>query len=211
MKRIVIFTLILSVAAAVCFGQDSTWTLPEWTTSLGDRHTTTHVFCVGVSERAATERLARTRALEVARAEVARKMGSEIFERTVTTARRFLDESGMEPTLIERMFTDSVMIASVRARPPRLTEVEWHIVSGVDPENNRNWHQAYVLVRYQREQIITMVENINPETVADNIARECRISRNNIDAEARAELVAELMQVRNEMLSELRAGDVPWD
>ena len=65
---------------------------------------------------------------------------------------------------------------------------------------------AYVLVRFPRQDIITMVERIEPRTIVNTVVSQMKITGTESQ---KTELVRELEELRNDALEMIREGF--WD
>ena len=153
---------------------------------------------VGVSNRTATEQLARNRARQDVQQMIAQNIASDMKSRIDITSLSSFSSFDIEETetRIEAAITNSI-----RTKVPAYETLEWHIERG--SEGGRNWYMAYVLVRFVRQDILKEVEVINMNTVADNIIRNMRVSVTN---DERAYLISELEAARNYSLGMIRNG-----
>ncbi|MCL2211288.1 MAG: hypothetical protein FWB95_05145, partial [Treponema sp.] len=151
---------------------------------------------VGISNKTATEQLARNRARDDVQRMIAQNIASQMKGRIDVTSLSSFDSYGTEETekRIEEAFTNSI-----RTKVPAYEVLEWHIEKG--SENGRNWFMAYVLVRFVRQDILNEIEVINLETVANNLIRTMKIS---ITEEEKAGLISELEGARSYSLGVIR-------
>jgi hypothetical protein len=153
---------------------------------------------VGISNRTASRQTARTRARQNISQAVAEIIASDIRARTDITSLSMFQSSGIEDTETR---VETVLTNSIRTRVPPFEELEWYDVTGT--LDGRNYHMAYVLVRFPRRDIIPMVERVDPERIADTI-----ITQMNLTASAgdKSELVRELNEARDIALEMIRDG-----
>jgi len=153
---------------------------------------------VGISNKAASEQLARDRARQNIQQVVAKNIASDMRIRMDITSLSVFDSLGIEnvQTRMEEVITNNV-----RTRVPRFETLEWHIEKG--SQEGKEYYLAYVGVRLARPEIITMVEKMDPQAVANNIIRQMNIKATN---DERDELIQVLAGVREEALTEIRGG-----
>jgi hypothetical protein len=152
---------------------------------------------VGVSNKAASEQLARTRARQNVQLMVAENIASEIHARIDITAFSVFQSSSVEETenRIEAALTNSI-----RTTVPRYEPLEWHIETG--KQNGKDYYLAYVLVRFPRKDIITMVEKLDPPRIAETIFRQMNIQVTEVSL--RTELVEGLETARSYALETIQ-------
>jgi TolB-like protein len=150
---------------------------------------------LGISNKTASEQLARTRARQNIQQITAENIASEMKARIdVTSLSLFLNSSVEEAELrVETAITNSI-----KTRVPRYETLEWHIETG--KTGGRDWYLAYVLVRFPRKDIIDMVEKIEPEKIADALIRQIPGAA----PAARDEFVREMIEVRSYALEGIR-------
>jgi len=153
---------------------------------------------VGISNRAATEQLARNRARDDVQRMIAQNIASEMKGRIDITSLSTFGSYDIEET---ENRIEMALVNSIRTKVPAYEILEWYIDKG--NENGRNWFMAYVLVRFVRQDILKEVEVVNMQNVADTIIRNMRIS---ITDSEKAEFVRELESARNYSLGVVRNG-----
>jgi hypothetical protein len=153
---------------------------------------------VGLSNKTATEQLARQRATENVRQMIAANIASEMKSRIDITSQSLFMSSDIEET--ETRIVASIT-NSIRTRVPTPEVLEWYIEKG--SENGRNYFIAYVLVRFIRQDILKDVEAMNMQNVADTVIRNLKISATESE---KAALVHELEAARDVSLRIIRNG-----
>ncbi|MCL2196379.1 MAG: hypothetical protein FWB77_02060 [Treponema sp.] len=203
MKRIVIFALIIG-ASAICFAQEQPqWVNQPYSYEAEATGVSQWFYDVGISSRAASERLARDRARDNIQISLAKNIASDIVARIDTTT--FSLSMSEDDIVDESSIVETVITNTIRTKVPSYDPREWFVERGA--ENGKNYYVAYVLVRCQRNQIIAMIENINPETIVDNIIKQLKIRQNDIDREGRENLIKQLTEQRDRIRAAIFAGD----
>ncbi|MDR0706733.1 MAG: CsgG/HfaB family protein [Treponema sp.] len=154
---------------------------------------------VGVSNRAASEQLARTRARENVQAAVAANIASDIKARIDVTEFALFMSSDIEDA---QRRVEAAITMSIKTRVPRYEALEWHIESGKD-DNGKAWWQAYLLARLPRREIVSVVENLDCARAADTAAGAGLRGAPDAKAAVNA-LQAEMEAARDYALEELR-------
>jgi len=151
---------------------------------------------VGISNKAASEQLARTRARQNVQQVIAENIASDIKARIDITSFSMFQSSGIEETenRIEAALTNSI-----KTKVPRYETLEWFIEEG--NQDGKKFYIAYVLVRFQRQDIITMVEKIEPQIIVNTVISQMRISATDSQ---KAELVRGLEEVRDAAVEMIR-------
>jgi hypothetical protein len=152
----------------------------------------------GISNKAASEQLARTRARQNVQQVIAENIASDIKARIDITAFSMFQSAGIEETenRIEAALTNSI-----KTKVPRYETLEWYIEEG--ELEGKKYYLAYVLVRFPRKDIITMVEKIEPRNVVNTVITQMKITATNSQKD---ELIRELEEVRNDALEMIREG-----
>jgi hypothetical protein len=153
----------------------------------------------GVSNRTASEQLARTRARENAQQAVAANIASEIKARIDVTEFSQFMSSDIED--VERR-VEAAIVTSIKTKVPRYEALEWHIETGKD-DSGKSWWQAYVLVRMPRREIVSVVENLDCARAAGAVTAAVAPQAGS-DAKATASLQAAMEAARDYALRELR-------
>ena len=154
---------------------------------------------VGVSNRAASEQLARTRARQNIQHSVAENIASDMRARIDITSLSAFAASEIEDTETR---IEAALTNTIRTRVPSFEVLEWHTETGM--LNGREFHMAYVLVRFPRHEIFNMVEKLEPEAIANNVIRQTGVFPT---ADHRDELIRELTAVRDHALQTIREGN----
>jgi TolB-like protein len=151
---------------------------------------------VGISNKGASEQLARTRARQNVQQVIAENIASDIKARIDITSLSVFASSGIEDveTRIEAALTNSI-----RTRVPSYEALEWYIENG--NTGGSDWYMAYVLVRFPRTDIISMVEKIEPPSIAATVIRQLNITVSNSE---NTELIRELESARTMALEMIR-------
>jgi hypothetical protein len=157
-----------------------------------------YYYDVGMSNKTSTEQLARTRARENVQLMVANNIASEMKGRIDITQLSMFDSSDIEDTSnkIETAITNSI-----RTKVPSYETLEWFIEKG--RENNKNYFIAYVLVRFNRQDIIKNVETININNVADTVIKNMKIKATD---DEKADFINELEDARDVSVRSIRNG-----
>jgi hypothetical protein len=121
---------------------------------------------LGVSNRTATERRARDRARENLQQNIAANIASDFGAYIDILELSAFGDRDIEDVqqIVSRSVTNSIQV-----RLPGFEVLEWYIERGT--ENGAPWHIAYVLVRFPRQDIINMIEEINPAPIVQEILR----------------------------------------
>jgi hypothetical protein len=152
---------------------------------------------VGVSNRTASEQLARTRARENVQTAVAANIALDIKARIDVTEFALFTSSAIED--VERRVESAITMA-IKTRVPRYEALEWHVAAGKD-DSGKAWWQAYVLVRLPRREILSVVENLDCARAAGAVAQT---AVPDTKAAAITTLQAEMEAARDYALEELR-------
>jgi hypothetical protein len=153
---------------------------------------------VGISNKTTSEQTSRTRARQNIQHVIAENIASDIKSRIDITSFSMFESSGIEET---ENRIESVLTNSIRTRVPRYETLEWYIETG--QTDGRTWYMAYVLVRFPRSDIITMVEQINPPVIVNTIIRQMNITASNNE---RDDLIRQLESARDRALDIIKDG-----
>ncbi|MDR3343781.1 MAG: penicillin-binding protein activator LpoB [Treponema sp.] len=121
----------------------------------------------GISNKAASEQLARTRARQNVQAIVAENIASEMKARIDITALATGFSSSVEDAEYR---IEAALTNSIKTKVPRYETLEWYVETG--KLDGKDWYIARVLVRFPRKDIITMVETVDPAKVADTVIKQ---------------------------------------
>ncbi|MFP3043501.1 CsgG/HfaB family protein [Treponema primitia] len=157
---------------------------------------------VGSSNMAATEQRARTRARENVQQNIAANIANQYAARIDITEQSLFRDTDIEDA--ERLIQTAVT-NSIRTKLPSYETLEWYIDSGKSA-TGQTWYVAYVLVRFARKDIISVIETIEPEKVTEAIIQQAKIPPAAATTEAKASLVDELIEVRDYALSQITQG-----
>ena len=157
-----------------------------------------YYYDVGISNMAASEQLARTRARQNVQQVIAANIASDIRARIDITEFSMFSSSSIED--VETRF-ESVLTNSIRTRVPAFEVLEWYVEKGTT--GGRDWYIAYVLVRLPRQGIISVVERVEPAAVADNAIRQLQV---NVITGERDKLVKEMQEAIDYSLEMIREG-----
>jgi TolB-like protein len=154
---------------------------------------------VGISNKGASEQLARTRARQNIQQVVAENIASDMKARIDITSLSVFQSSGIEDaeTRIEAALTNSI-----KTRVPRYETLEWYVEAG--KTDGKEWYLAYVLVRFPRKEVITMIEKVDPDKVAETVVKQMNIPAQALTRDAWAELVKEMEAARDYALEGIR-------
>jgi len=153
---------------------------------------------VGISNKTASEQLARTRARQNVQQSIAENIASDIKARIDITSFSMFQSSGIEETenRIEAALTNSI-----KTKVPRFAEPEWYIEEG--NQDGKKYYIAYALVRFQRQDIITIVEKIEPQNIVNTVVSQMKIPATDSQ---KAELVRDMRTLQEEYVELLRGG-----
>jgi hypothetical protein len=154
---------------------------------------------MGISNKAASEQLARTRARQNIQQVTAENIASDMKARIDITELSVFQSSDTEDvgTRIEAVLTNSI-----KTKVPRYETLEWYVETGTT--DGKDWYIAYVLVRFLRRDIIDMMEKVDPVRTADTIIQQLKIPAETVTPDARSELVREMEAVREYALEGIR-------
>jgi len=153
---------------------------------------------VGISNMAASEQLARTRARQDVQRVVAENIASDIKARIDITSFSMFQSSTVEDT---ENRIEAVLTNSIRTKVPTYEALEWYIEEG--NYEGKRYYRAFVLVRIPRKDIITMVEKIDFPVITNTVVTQMKITATDSQ---KSELVRELEEVRNYSLEMIRSG-----
>ena len=156
---------------------------------------------VGISNKGASEQLARTRARQNIQQVTAENIASDMKARIDITSLSVFQSSGIEDA---ENRVEAALTNSIRTRVPPYEALEWYVDTG--NTDGKDWYIAYVLVRFPRKDIIEMVEKLEPQNIADTAIRLANIPQQNVMAGEREDLVSELYRVRDYSLEMIRTG-----
>ena len=152
----------------------------------------------GISNKAASEQLARTRARQNIQQVIAENIASDMKSRIDVTSVSMFQSSDIEET---ENRIETVLTNSIRTRVPGYEALEWYIETG--KTDGKEWFMAYVLVRFQRRDILSMVERLQPAQTADNIIRQMNITATD---SGKADLIRELQEAIDYSQEMIRSG-----
>jgi len=124
---------------------------------------------VGVSNMAASEQRARTRARQDAQATVAANIASDFEQRTDVTGFSEFSDSQIEDF---RQLVESAISIAIKTKVPGYEALEWWIEKG--NQDNKSYFIAYFLLRMPRKNIIDMIEQADLSKIADTVAASAR-------------------------------------
>jgi hypothetical protein len=146
---------------------------------------------VGQSSRFTTEQRARTRARENLQQTIASNIASnysaniDVYELSAECESDIGDVQLIVKTAISN---------SIKLRLPSFEALEWYIERGT--EEGKQWYMANVLVRYPRQDMLKMIEQINPGPIAQEIMRKLPAAPLNFQAG----LLNDLTEARNALI-----------
>jgi TolB-like protein len=146
---------------------------------------------LGISNKTASEQLARTRARQNIQQVTAENVASEMKARIDVTSLSFFQSSSVEETEFR---VETAITNSIKTRVPRYETLEWYIETG--KTDGKDWYLAYVLVRFSRKDIAAMVEKMEPEKIADALLRQIPAAAPG----AKDEFVREMAEAQNYVL-----------
>jgi hypothetical protein len=152
---------------------------------------------IGISNKTASEQLARTRARQNIQQVTAENIASDMKARIDITSLSIFQSSSIEDAEFR---VETALTNSIKTRVPRYETLEWYVETG--KTDGKDWYIAYVLVRFPRRDIIDMVEKIEPERIFDALLRQFPDAA--ADSRAKDEFVYEMIEVRNYTLEGIR-------
>jgi len=144
----------------------------------------------GISNKATTRQTAETRARQNIQQMIAANIASQIAARIDITEFSENATSDVEDVLRR---VETAITQSIRTKVPSYETLEYYVETG--RENNKDWYIAYVLVRFARKDIVSMIDHIETEKMADNILKEMNIRETAAKEEARKELLSEIVDI----------------
>jgi membrane-associated protease RseP (regulator of RpoE activity) len=156
---------------------------------------------LGVSNRTATERRARDRARENLQQNIAANIASDFGAYIDILELSAFGDRDIEDVqqIVSRSVTNSIQV-----RLPSFELLEWHIERGT--ENGAPWHRAYVLVRFPRQDIINMIEEINPAPIVQEILRDLAPPNSRTpQQDMGALLLANMLEARSAVIEALKS------
>jgi hypothetical protein len=150
---------------------------------------------LGISNKAASEQLARTRARQNIQQVTAENIASEMKARIDVTSLSLFRSSSVEDAEYR---VEAAISNSIKARVPRYETLEWYVETG--NSGGKDWYIAYVLVRFPRRDIIDMVEKMEPGRIADTLVRQVPAA----EPAAKDEFVRDMIAVRDYALQGIR-------
>jgi hypothetical protein len=153
---------------------------------------------VGISRKNASESDARRRARQDIQQAVAENIASDMRNRIDITSVSIFNASDVEEAQLR---VEAVVTNTIKTKVPRYEVLEWYVEEG--EQNGKQYYIAYVLVRFARKDIITMVEKMEPRNMVNTIVKEMKINATNSQKD---ELIRELEEVRNNAIEMIREG-----
>jgi len=144
----------------------------------------------GISNKATTRQTAETRARQNIQQMIAANIASQIAARIDIT--EFSENASSDAEDVLRR-VETAITQSIRTKVPSYETLEYYVETG--KENNKDWYIAYVLVRFARRDIVSMIERLETEKMVDNILKEMNIREAAAREQARKELLGELNQI----------------
>jgi hypothetical protein len=160
---------------------------------------------VGMSTKTTTEQRARQRATQNVQANIAATIASDFKARLDITEFSLFKDCDIEDA--ERLI-ETAISSSIRTRIPRYEPLEWHIETGVNGEG-REWHTAYVLVRFPRKDILDVVEKIEPAAVVNSLISNAvrqKLIDQSAEKENKDEILAATLVARDYALESIEEG-----
>jgi hypothetical protein len=154
---------------------------------------------VGISKKNASETDARRRARQDIQQVIAENIASDIRARIDITSFSMFQSAGVEETETR---IEAALTNSIKTRVPRYDNpLEWYVEEG--NQDGKHYYKAYVLVRFPRQDIITMVEKIEPQTIVNTVVTQMKISATDSQ---KAELIRDMRALQAEYIALLRDG-----
>lgn len=145
---------------------------------------------VGVSNMAASEQLARTRARQNVQQMAAQNIASQIHQRIDITE---FSESPASSVEDPQTRFESALTNSIKTAVPRFEILEWYIERG--KHEGKDYWRAYVLVRFPRKDILNVVEELDMSKITDTLLKQLKVEAEN--EEIREELIEKMETARN--------------
>jgi TolB-like protein len=144
----------------------------------------------GVSNKASSRQTAETRARQFIQQMIAANIASQIAARIDMTE---FSENMLSDGEDAQRRVETVVTQSIRTRVPSYETLEYHVETG--KENGRDWYIVYVLVRFARRDIVSMIERLETDRMVENILKEMDIREAAAMERARRELLAEMTYI----------------
>jgi TolB-like protein len=164
---------------------------------------------VGISNKTASEQLARTRARQNIQQVTAENIASDMKARIDVTTLSLFRSSSVEDAEFR---VEAAITNSIKTKIPRYEILEWYLETG--KTDGKDWYIAYALVRFPRKDIIDMVGTLDPEKIADTLIRQLPEAAANpaagsaanptVDPAAKDDFIREMMEARNYALEGIR-------
>jgi hypothetical protein len=154
---------------------------------------------LGISNRTSTEQRARTRARENLQQNIAANIASDMSVFIDIRELSLFGDSDIEDVqqIVSRAISNSIQVLL-----PSFEVLEWYLERGT--ENGRPWYTAYMLVRFPREDIIRMVESINPAPIVQEILRALAPTLSPSPPDMGALLLADLLEAQAAAIEALK-------
>jgi len=153
---------------------------------------------VGISNKTTSEQTSRTRARQNVQQVIAENIASEIRARIDITSLSMFQSSGIED--VENRI-EAVITNSIRTRVPAYETLEWYIETG--NTGGTDWYIAYVLVRFPRREIISIIDRIEPVNITNVIVQQMNI---NASDRQKDELIQSFMEAKDRVLEIINEG-----
>ncbi|GHU25935.1 hypothetical protein FACS1894164_16270 [Spirochaetia bacterium] len=175
--------------------------------NLGTIGAATWYYDYGLSNMAASEQTANTRARQNIQANIAANIASEFKARLDVTESSLFRDSEYED--IQRLI-ETAITNSIKTRIPRYETLEIYTEPG-RASDGKPWYISYILVRFPRQEIINVVEKIEPEQVLNEVIKEGTKAGivdpvAAIDQEVWSYWIQELIEVRSYALEGFRGA-----
>jgi TolB-like protein len=170
---------------------------------------------VGISNKAASEQLARTRARQNVQRNIAENIASDMKERIDLTELSLFTAGAGDDALYR---VETAITNAIRTKVPRYELLEWFVKT--EKEDGRTWYTAYALVRLPKQDVISVIQDLDctriATTVTDAVLQAQEATPDvqtvpnyapttpDVKAAAIDTLEAELERVRDYALDELR-------
>ncbi|MDR3172407.1 MAG: hypothetical protein LBU17_12445 [Treponema sp.] len=186
---------------------------PDWLTRTQSYGETTYekdngigvsswLYEMGISPTAASEQRARDRAGLNIQARTAENIASNFVGRMdMTEFSLTLDSEAVDvETRIQGHITNSV-----KTKIPRYEPLEWFVRK--EAVGGKTSYTAYVLVRFQRVDIIKAIENVDAEKIVEAVIKQLGSA---VTAEGKSHIVVAVQTAQSETVADIRLGGASY-
>ena len=185
MKKITI--LFLFVFTVTVFAQQST-ERPKWIDAPQKYGVSEYakgwIYEHTMSQKCASESLARSRAKQRLQFEIASNIANEISAAIGSKDCSLFAESGIDDpvTLLQR-----ALCSSIETKVPGHETLEWYVEQG--KEKGKAYYIAHVLVRFKLKDILGVLDKVDPDKIIKDVIKNEEVDENAISDQARKEFM----------------------